>query len=75
MNGDLLVNYKREASTAFGILRPDTFFSKRLNSLVDTIGIIRGAYLETTAGTKRENARILDAIRAVADSLNVRRRG
>lgn len=66
MNGDLLVNYKREASTAFGILRPDTVFSKRLYALVDMIGIIRGAYLETTASTKRENAKILDAIRAVA---------
>lgn len=37
--------------------------------------MISWSYVETTPGTKRENAEILDAIRAVADALNVRCRG
>ena len=71
MKVDLLSDFKREASTAFGVLRPDTFFSERAYFLLDTTGMIRWCYVET----KRDNAELLDAIRAVAVSPNVRRRG
>ena len=66
MKTELLSDFKREASAAFGVLRPDTFFSNRAYFLIDKAGMIRWSYVEETPGTKRENAALLDAIRAVA---------
>ncbi len=66
MKVELLSDFKREASTAFGVLRPDAFFSNRAYFLIDKTGMIRWSYVEPTPGTKRENAEILDAIRAIA---------
>ena len=66
MKTELLSDFKREASAAFGVLRPDTFFSNRAYFLIDKAGMIRWSYVEATPGTKRENAELLDAIRAVA---------
>ena len=65
MKTELLSDFKREASAAFGVLRPDTFFSNRAYFLIDKAGMIRWSYVEDTPGTKRENAELLDAIRAV----------
>lgn len=65
MKTELLSDFKREASAAFGVLRPDTFFSNRAYFLIDKAGMIRWSYVEETPGTKRENAELLDAIRAV----------
>jgi peroxiredoxin len=66
MKTELLSDFKREASAAFGVLRPDTFFSNRAYFLIDKAGMIRWSYVEETPGTRRENAELLDAIRAVA---------
>lgn len=65
MKVELLSDFRREASVAFGVLRPDTYFSDRAYFLVDTTGMVRWSYVETTPGTKRANAEILDAIRAI----------
>jgi peroxiredoxin len=62
---DLLSDFKREASRAFGVLREDTFFSHRAYFLIDKTGIIRWSYVEDTIGSRRENAEIFAAIAAL----------
>jgi len=64
MKVDLLSDFKREASTAFGVLREDTFFSNRAYFLIDKAGVIRWSHVEETPGQRRENAEILAAIQA-----------
>ncbi|MBL0940169.1 MAG: redoxin domain-containing protein [Gemmatimonadaceae bacterium] len=65
MQVELLSDFKREASSAFGVLRPDTFFSNRAYFLIDKSGVIRWAHVEEALGNRRENAEILDAIKNV----------
>lgn len=65
MKVELLSDFKREASRAFGVLRADTFFSERAYFLIDTQGIIRWMHVEEALGQRRENAEILAAIKNV----------
>lgn len=65
MKVELLSDFRREVSTAFGVLREDTGFSNRAYFLIDKEGVIRWAHVEETPGQKRENAEILAAIKNV----------
>ncbi|MBP6774707.1 MAG: redoxin domain-containing protein [Gemmatimonadaceae bacterium] len=65
MKEELLSDFRRDASRAYGVLREDTYFSQRAYFLIDKEGVVRWAHVETTPGTKRENAEILAAIKAV----------
>lgn len=65
MKVELLSDFKREASRAFGVLRPDTFFSERAYFLIDTQGVIRWMHVEEALGQRRENAEILSVIQNV----------
>lgn len=60
----LLSDFKREASRAYGVLRADSYFSERAYFLIDKEGIVRWSHVEDVLGAKRENAEILDVIRA-----------
>ncbi len=62
MTVDLLSDFKREASRAFGVLREDTFFSNRAYFLIDRSGKIRWAHVEEQPGQRRENKEILEII-------------
>jgi peroxiredoxin (alkyl hydroperoxide reductase subunit C) len=64
MQVDLLSDIKREATRAFGVLRPASYTSQRAYFLVDTAGVIRWAHVEEHPGMRRENAEILAAITA-----------
>jgi peroxiredoxin len=66
MKVDLLSDFKREASRAYGVLREDTFFSNRAYFLIDQGGVIRWSYVEETPGTRRENTELLAAIASIA---------
>lgn len=66
MRVELLSDFKREASRAYGVLREDTFFSNRAYFLIDKAGVIRWSYVEETPGTRRENAELLAAIASIA---------
>lgn len=68
MKTDLLSDFKREASTAYGVLREDTFFSNRAYFLVDKSGTVRWAHVEASPGDRRENEEILTAIRSAIQS-------
>jgi peroxiredoxin len=59
---DLLSDFKREASRAYGTLLEELFFSTRAYVLIDTNGIVRWVHVEDTPGTSRTNTEILAAI-------------
>ena len=61
---DLLSDFKREASRAYGVLLEHTFFSTRAYFLVDEAGTVQWAHVEQNPGMRRENDEILAAIRA-----------
>jgi peroxiredoxin len=65
MKVQLLSDFKREASVAFGVLRPDAFFSERAYILIDAAGVVRWVHVEEHPGLKRENAEILEVIKNV----------
>jgi peroxiredoxin len=66
MKIDLLSDFKRDISRAYGVLLADRFFSARAYFLVDANGTIAWAHVEANPGLKRSNAEILEQIAAVA---------
>lgn len=66
MRVDLLSDFKREASRAYGVLLEHTFFSTRAYFLVDEAGTVRWAHVEENPGQRRENAELLAAIAALS---------
>ena len=62
---DLLSDFRREVSRAYGTLLEDRFRSGRAYILVDREGIVRWAHGEESTGTRRENADLLQEIAAV----------
>jgi peroxiredoxin len=65
MKVELLSDFKREASAAYGVLRADTNFANRAYVLIDASGVIRWAHVEEHPGLRRENAEILEIIKTV----------
>ncbi|MHB1329535.1 MAG: redoxin domain-containing protein [Gemmatimonadales bacterium] len=62
---ELLSDFKREVSRAYGTLLEDKFFSKRAYVLIDRAGVVRWAHEETELGHKRDNAALLEQIKAL----------
>ena len=62
MKVDLLSDFKREVSRAYGVLLEDAFFANRAYFLIDRDGIIRWAHVEEHPGLKRSDAEILSQI-------------
>ena len=65
MKTDLLSDFKREASRAYGVLREDTFFSERAYFLIDRDGIVRWSHVESKLGEKRASSELLERIAAL----------
>jgi peroxiredoxin len=65
MTVDLLSDFKREVSRRYGTLLEDRFHSNRAYVLIDREGIVRWTFAEDTTGNRRENAELLDRIRAL----------
>ena len=65
MKTDLLSDFKREASRAWGVLREETFFSERAYFLIDRDGVVRWSHVETKLGDKRDNGELLERIAAL----------
>lgn len=63
---DLLSDFKREVSRAYGTLLEDLFFSNRAYVVIDKQGIVRWTYAETTPGTKRDNAELLAELKKLS---------
>jgi peroxiredoxin len=66
MKVDLVSDFKRDISRAYGVLLADKFFSARAYFLVDLNGMISWAHVEANPGLKRSNAEIFEQIAAVA---------
>jgi peroxiredoxin len=62
---DLLSDFKREVSRRYGTLLEDRFHSNRAYILIDRDGIVRWTFAEDTTGNRRENAELLERIRAL----------
>lgn len=63
---ELLSDFKRDVSRAYGTLLEERFFSNRAYVLIDREGIVRWTFAEQTPGTRRENAELLQQIAALA---------
>jgi peroxiredoxin len=59
---DLLSDFKREVSRAYGTLLEDKFHSNRSYIVIDRKGIVRWAFAEQSTGNRRENAELLEVL-------------
>ena len=59
---DLLSDFRRDVSRAYGVLNEERFNSQRAYFLIDRGGIVRWAHVEAHGGFRRENAEILAEI-------------
>jgi len=62
MKTDLLSDFRRDVSRAYGVLNEERFYSNRAYFLVDRAGIVRWAHVEALNAQRRENAEILAEI-------------
>ena len=65
MHADLLSDFKREVSRAYGVLIEERFYSNRAYFLIDREGVVRWAHVEENPGQRRENSEILEQIRGL----------
>src|SRR3954471_14956227 len=62
MKTDLLSDFKRDISRAYGVLNEDRFYSNRAYFLIDREGRVRWSHVERNNSDRRENAEIFSAI-------------
>jgi len=63
---DLLSDFKREVSRAYGTLMEDKFYSNRAYVLIDPAGIVRWTFAEDTPKTRRNSRELLLQIDALS---------
>jgi peroxiredoxin len=63
---ELLSDFKRDVSRAYGVLLEEQNFSKRAYFLIDRAGVVRWKNVERELGDRRENKELLTAIRSLA---------
>jgi peroxiredoxin len=59
---EMLSDFHREASRAYGVLNAERFYSNRAYFLIDRQGVVRWSHVEHVSGSRRENAELLAAI-------------
>ena len=62
MKTELLSDFKREISRAYGVLNEERFYSNRAYFLIDKEGRVRWSHVEGNNSQRRENSEILAAI-------------
>ncbi|MEP6691447.1 MAG: redoxin domain-containing protein, partial [Gemmatimonadaceae bacterium] len=65
MKVDLLSDFKRDASRAYGVLMEDKFFSRRAYFLVGRDGLLRWSHVEEHNGLRRPTAELMEQIAAL----------
>ena len=65
MKQDLLSDFRRQVSRAYGVLLEDRFFSKRAYFLIDRQGVLRWSHVEAELGSRRDDAELLRHIGAL----------
>jgi peroxiredoxin len=63
---DLLSDFRRDISRAYGVLNEDRFYSNRAYFLIDKAGTIRWSHLETNNSERRDNQELLAAIKLLS---------
>jgi peroxiredoxin len=66
MKTDLLSDFKRDISRAYGVLNEERFYSNRAYFLIDREGQVRWSHVEAKNGERRENSEILAAIKLLS---------
>jgi peroxiredoxin len=66
MQTDLLSDFKREISRAYGVLNEERFFANRAYFLIDKEGRVRWSHVERNNGDRRENSEILSALQLLS---------
>lgn len=62
MKSELLSDFKRDISRAYGVLNEDRFYSNRAYFLIDKEGRVRWSHVEANNGQRREDSEILSEI-------------
>ena len=63
---ELLSDFKRDVSCAYGVLDEHKFYSNRAYFLIDKEGRVQWSYVEANNGQRRDNAEILAAIKLLS---------
>lgn len=66
MKSELLSDFKRDVSRAYGVLNEERFFSNRAYFLIDKEGRVRWSHVEGNNSERRENPEILAAIKRLS---------
>ena len=66
MKTELLSDFRRDISRAYGVLNEERFCSNRAYFLIDKEGRVRWSHVETKNGERRENSEILAAIKLLS---------
>jgi peroxiredoxin (alkyl hydroperoxide reductase subunit C) len=62
LKNDLLSDFRRDVSRAYGVLNEDRFYSNRAYFLIDRDGVVRWAHVEEMNGNRRDDAEIFAEI-------------
>lgn len=62
MQTELLSDFKRDVSRAYGVLDEDKYFSRRSYFLIDQQGVLRWSHIEADNANKRELAELFEPI-------------
>jgi len=62
---DLLSDFKRDVSRAYGTLMEDKYYSNRAYVLIDSAGVVRWTFAEDTPRTRRNSRELLIQIDAL----------
>jgi glutaredoxin-dependent peroxiredoxin len=66
MRTDLLSDFKRDISRAYGVLNEERFYSNRAYFLIDEESRVRWSHIEAKNGELRDNSEILAAIKLLS---------
>jgi peroxiredoxin len=66
MKTELLSDFKRDISRAYGVLNEERFYSNRAYFLIDKEGRVRWSHVEGNNSERRDNSEILAAIKLLS---------
>ncbi|MGH7651903.1 MAG: redoxin domain-containing protein [Gemmatimonadaceae bacterium] len=66
MKTELLSDFKRDVSRAYGVLNEDRFYSNRAYFLIDRQGVVRWSHVELNNSDRRENPEIMAAVQLLS---------
>ena len=66
MKTDLLSDFKRDVSRAYGVLNEERFYANRAYFLIDRDGRVRWSHVESNNGERREDSEILAEIQRLS---------